>query len=317
MRDAQKIGLFAILFAALLLMYLWGDGASNAYIFDRRVKTVAAVLVAGLGVAVSSLLFQTLTHNRILTPSIIGFDSLYMLIQGVTVFFAGTAKPDFMAAQTYFLWNVLLMILFSELLYRVLFRAAGAHLYFVLLAGVICGMLFRSVYSFFMMLLDPDQFEILQYKLFASFNRIDSDLLALAAVLTILAILFGARMLPLLDVMLLGTENAHNLGVDTAWLQKKTMRIIAVLVAVSTALVGPITFLGLMVVNVAYAVFSSYRHGVLLLGSALITWAALFLGLLIVERVFSFTTNLTVILNGLGGSYFLYLLLRRGAHART
>lgn len=227
----------------------------------------------------------------------------------------GTAKPSFLEAQGFFLWNVLLMIFFSELLYRALFRAAGKHLYFILLAGVVCGMLFRSAFSFFMVLLDPDQFEILQYKMFASFNMISQDLLLLATLLILGGLLYGLRFLPKWDVFLLGVENAYNLGIDTARLQKKTMRLIAVLVAVSTALVGPITFLGLMVVNIAYAVFSSYRHSILLPGSVLVTWLMLFVGLLVVERALSFSTNLTVILNGLGGTYFIYLFLRRRGNA--
>lgn len=315
MRDRWKLFLLGLAALALLLLYLFWGGPMSDYVFDRRLKTVAAVLVTGAAVSVSSLLFQTLTHNRILTPAVIGFDSLYLLIQGITVFVTGTAKPSFLEAQGCFLWNVLLMIFFSELLYRALFRAAGKHLYFILLAGVVCGMLFRSAFSFFMVLLDPDQFEILQYKMFASFNMISQDLLLLAALLILGGLLYGLRFLPKWDVFLLGVENAYNLGIDTARLQKKTMRLIAVLVAVSTALVGPITFLGLMVVNIAYAVFSSYRHSILLPGSVLVTWLMLFVGLLVVERALSFSTNLTVILNGLGGTYFIYLLLRRRGNA--
>lgn len=313
MRDAKVLLLLAaITGAALAFFFFWDAGNMSAYIANRRAAKIAAVLIAGGGIAVSSVLFQTLTHNQILTPGVIGFDALYLFIQGAVLFFAGTATPAGMDARLYYLVNVAVMIVFAELLYRVIFRGGSHQLYFVLLAGVVCGMLFRSAFSFFMMLIDPEQFDILQTKIFVSFNTIPQELILPSLVLTLLALVYGARLLPQWDVFLLGTENAHNLGVDTHDLQRRTMRIIAVLVAASTALVGPLTFLGLLVVNIAYGILHSYRHSVVLLGTTLVTWAALFLGLVIVERVFSFTTNLTVILNFVGGTYFIYLLLREG-----
>ena len=46
--------------------------------------------ITGVAIAYSTVIFQTITHNRILTPSIMGLDSLYLLVQTVVIFFLGS-----------------------------------------------------------------------------------------------------------------------------------------------------------------------------------------------------------------------------------
>lgn len=303
----------ACCFLALLsfaAFFFVGIGNANAYIVERRLVTGAAVLLVGIAAAVSSVLFQTLTHNRILTPSVVGFDSLYLLIEAVVIFLAGAGAAG-AASRPLFLLEVALMVLFSEMLYKLLFRREGNYLYFILLAGVILGLFFRSVFSFFLVLIDPNEFDILQEKMFASFTAVQGDLLALAAVLVLLALSYACAHLREYDVFLLGRENAHNLGIDCAALERRTMRVIAVLVAAATALIGPVTFLGLMVVNLCYALLDTRRHREVGALAILLSWTMLFFGTVVCERMLTFSANLTVVLNGIGGIYFLYLILRR------
>ena len=90
---------------------------------------------------------------------------------------------------------------------------------------------------------------ILQNKLFASFNNVNVDILMFAVIIIILMIPFIYDDIKYLDVMSLGRDHAINLGVQYDKLVKKFLVIVSVLVAISTALVGPLTFLGLLVVN--------------------------------------------------------------------
>ena len=113
-----------------------------------------------------------------------------------------------------------------------------------------------------------------------------------------------------LDVITLGREQALNLGVDYDKIVKKMMLIIAILTAISTALVGPVTFLSLIVVNVTYQVIHSYKHTLLTSAAVLISVCSLVIGTLLVEKVFTFNTTLSIIINFIGGIYFLYLLLK-------
>ena len=68
------------------------------------------------------------------------------------------------------------------------------------------------------------------------------------------------RFMKYLDVMSLGREQAVNLGVDYDYVTKHVLVVVTILISVSTALVGPITFLGLLVANVAYQFIHSYKH---------------------------------------------------------
>ncbi|HOL13682.1 MAG TPA: iron chelate uptake ABC transporter family permease subunit, partial [Bacillota bacterium] len=113
-----------------------------------------------------------------------------------------------------------------------------------------------------------------------------------------------------LDVVALGRDHAINLGVDYDKLVQKMLVLVSVLVSVSTGLVGPITFLGLMVVNVARQVLKKVKHGSLLLASSLLGVVALIGGQLLVERVLNFAAPISVLINFVGGTYFIYLMLR-------
>ncbi|MCU1434805.1 MAG: enterobactin transporter permease, partial [Pseudarthrobacter sp.] len=84
----------------------------------------------------------------------------------------------------------------------------------------------------------------------------------------------------------------------------------SLLVAVSTALVGPVTFFGLLVVSLGYQLCRGFNHARLLPIVVLIGAVALVGGQLILERVFGFATALSVVIEFAGGILFLYLLLK-------
>ena len=172
------------------------------------------------------------------------------------------------------------------------------------------GTLFQSFSSFMQVIIDPNDFMIVQDRMFASFNNINTDLLTLSIVMIALVSSYFVRFVKYLDVLSLGREDAINLGVDYDHIVKRLLIIVAILISISTALVGPITFLGLLVANVSYQFLNTYRHSYLITGAVFISIIALVGGLLIVERVFTFSTTLSVIINFIGGAYFIYLLLR-------
>ena len=160
-------------------------------------------------------------------------------------------------------------------------------------------------------LIDPNEFMRIQDKMFASFNNINTDLLMISFVLIILVTLYFLKFIKYLDVLSLGKEQAINLGVDYDGIVKRLLVVVAILISISTALIGPITFLGLLVVNVTYQLFNTYQHKFLIIGSILVSIISLVGGQLIVERVFTFSTTLSVIVNFIGGVYFIYLLLKQ------
>lgn len=311
MREKTKLLLLIILAAASVAGYMFIElGPNWDYAIPRRAEKIAAIVLTGTVIAIATLLFQTVTNNRILTPSIIGLDSLYMLVQTTLVFFLGSTSMTVMNKQINFAISICFMVVFALLLYRLLFRREGQNIYFLLLLGLIFGTFFGSFTSFMQVLIDPNEFQIIQDRMFASFNNIQTEVLVMATIITAAVLMYLGKFIKYLDVLSLGKETAINLGVDYDYTVKRLLIIIAVLISVATALVGPITFLGLLVVNVAYEVFKTFKHSVLLFASALVSVIALAGGQILVEHVFSFSTQLSVIVNFVGGAYFIYLLLK-------
>lgn len=311
MREKGKLILLIVLAAVSITGFMFIElGANWDYALPRRAEKMAAIVLTGTVIAIATLLFQTITNNRILTPSIIGLDSLYMLVQTTLVFFLGSTSLTVMNKQVNFAISLGFMIVFALVLYRILFKREGQNIYFLLLLGLIVGTFFGSFTSFMQVLIDPNEFQIIQDRMFASFNNIQTDVLVMASVITALVLLYMMKFVKYLDVLSLGKETAVNLGVDYDYTVKRLLVIVAVLISVATALVGPITFLGLLVVNVAYEMFKTYKHSVLIFASALVSIVALSAGQVLVEHVFTFSTQLSVIINFVGGIYFIYLLLR-------
>ncbi len=316
MRNSTKLLILAGLAIISILLYAFYDIKGGFdYAFPRRMVRVGAMVVTGTAIAYSTVVFQTITHNRILTPSVMGLDSMYEVVQTLIFFFAGSMSIWVVNQYLNFGASIAAMVLFALLLYRFLFRADKHPIYFLLLVGIILGTLLGSLVSFLQVMIDPVEYLSLQSRLFASFMNINSDLLYLAAGILLVAFIYGYRILSQLDVISLGRENAINLGVPYDKLVMNILILSSVLIATSTALVGPITFFGLIVANLSYQYLPTYKHSTLIAGASLISIVALVGGQFLVEHIFELTTTLSVIINFIGGIYFIYLLLKESRAA--
>ncbi|CEI71872.1 iron chelate uptake ABC transporter family permease subunit [Romboutsia hominis] len=308
-RIIYLIGLMVIAFSALFLIA--GVNPEHIdYAMSQRIPKLIAIVLTGGCIAFSSMIFQTITNNNILTPSVLGLDSLYILVQTLIVFIVGI-DSKFIASKSHnFLLSVVIMVVASFVLYKKLFEKSGNNIFFLLLVGMIFGTLFKSMSTFMQVVIDPNEYATLQNSLHASFGNVNTEILLIASIILIAIIPFIYDELKYLDVLCLGKDNAINLGVDYDKVVKKMIIVVSILVSISTALVGPITFLGLLVVNITKQLLSTYKHSYLIVASILISVSTLVGGQFLVERVFSFNTTLSVIINFVGGVYFIYLLLK-------
>lgn len=303
--------LFLLVVVCSVLFLVYGlNPNSYQYALSRRIPKLIAIAMTGSGVAVSSVIFQTVTNNRILTPSVLGLDSLYNLFQTLIVFSLGSLNVALMGSNLNFLIAGGLMIVFSLFLFKMMFRRENTNLFFLLMIGMIFGTLFSSLSSFMQMVMDPNEFLIVQNKMFASFNNVKSSLLGISTITMGLTLFWVLKDTKKLDVIALGKEQAINLGIDYDRMVRKMLVAVAILVSVSTALVGPITFLGILVTNLAYQMIKDYRHSIVIPTSILLSLLALIGGQFLVERVFQFNTTIGVIINFVGGLYFIYILLK-------
>jgi iron-siderophore transport system permease protein len=303
------VALSITLVASVALFLTWGVDGHWDYALPRRLEQVVALGVVGVAVAVSTVMFQTLTQNRILTPSIMGFDALYVLLATTLVFTLGAPRVAEIPDLPMFFANTALLVVVATAGYRWVLSDSSRGLYTLVLVGVIASTLFGSLTSFMFRVMDPNEFDTLMTVLFASFNVIDTTVLGVASCLLVVGIVAAIRMIPTLDVLTLGRDTAIGLGVDHQRTVTRALIIIAGLVAVSTALVGPIVFLGLLVANLAYQLTRSQRHAVTMPAAALISVSSLVLGQAVLQHVLHFNATLGSIINLVGGVYFVGLLV--------
>ncbi|HMO30070.1 iron chelate uptake ABC transporter family permease subunit [Enterovirga sp.] len=310
-RQAAVLALLACLAGAAILAFMTLDLRGRLdFVLPLRATKLATLLLVAYAVAVSTVLFQTVTQNRILTPAVMGLDSLYVLIQTVAVFLLGGAVFGGLDKRLMFLIETAAMMLFAGLLYRALFAEERRSLDQLLLAGVVIGIFFRSLSGLLQRMIDPNDFVALQGKLFASFNTVDRSLLAVGAVLILAVTVLGWRMRHVFNVLALGRDPSIALGVEHRREVSRILMLIAVLVSVSTALVGPVTFFGLLVANLAYHLVPTYRHAAILPAAVLVAVICLVGGQVVLERVFSSAAALSIVIEFVGGIVFIILLLR-------
>lgn len=279
--------------------------------FERRLRTAIAIVIAAFCGAVATVLFHTVTHNRILTPQIIGLDYLYVLIQTVGVVLVGGSFVSNSDSVPQFLAQTAGMVLFAAVLYGWLFSGRFASLFLLLLAGVVLGLAFRALAEFLQRLLSPTEFDALSIKLYGRLTAVNADLLpiAVAACLVVGVIVWRRR--AVLDVLLLGRDPAIGLGVNHRRELMLALVLIAVLVSISTALVGPMMFYGFIIATLSYQLAGDWRHRATVPMAFLIGVIMLAAGQFVLHNVFYAIGMLTVIIEFVGGILFLAMLFRR------
>ena len=306
------ISIIAYLFFWLLTQS-YGNISIHAIlrITQRRSLHLIAMIVSSTLIAFASLSFQTLTQNRILTPSVLGFDSIFSATQTFVLFIFGANSILLSNPYINFTLTSLIMILVSLIVYGYLLKKYSKNIAFLLLFGLVISTLLRSSSNFLQILMNPDEFQSLVSLTTVSISNIDSKLIlyTLPFMLVIIALFY--RKSNQYDVMALGRDSALSLGLDYDKTQRSTLIYLSSAIAISTALIGPVTFLGLIAVNSAKELLKSYKHTQLFMTSSLLSIVLLILGQLIIEQI-GYITSVTVLLNLVGGIYLIYLILKEG-----
>lgn len=301
--------LTAVAVACYLLLFIRG---SFDFAFPRRLTVLGAMIVAAFAHGMGTVVFHTVTDNRILTPSIIGFDSLYTLMQTLTVFFFGATAIASTEGIPKLIAQTTLMVLLATLLYRWLFSGRFGSLFLMLLVGVVLGMAFDSLSTFVQRMLSPTEYDMLSVELFGRLSSVDSDYLPLAfgVCLGVGVILWRRRYR--LDALLLGRETSTNIGIEYKRELTLMLVLIALLVAFATALAGPMTFFGFLVATLAYQITGTYKHQYVMPMAFLLGVFTLAAGQFVMQHLFYAGGFLTVIIEFVGGILFLFMLLRKG-----
>ncbi|WP_230660628.1 iron chelate uptake ABC transporter family permease subunit [Psychrobacter sp. I-STPA10] len=306
-RHVVAVTLLLFVISCLLFMTINAHGHWD-FILPLRGKKLLGLMMVGYAIGTATLLLQTLTHNPILTPYLLGYDAIYVLIQRLLVFTLGGLGYASLPLLPKYGFEVGCMVLFSVLLFRLLFTKARQDLTQMILVGVIFGILCHSLSNLVARLINPSDFAVIQYASYAQFNNINTQLLSISMVVVIAAMILIWRWRHQCDVLMLGKPVAINLGIDYQKFGLKLLAMIAILVSVSTALVGPVSFFGLLVCALTNRITPNMSHSMRLPLVAFVAMTTLVLGQTIFEQLLGMAGVLSVVIEVGGGIVFLLLL---------
>ena len=284
------------------------------YAMKLRIPKVIAMIITAFAIGAATIIFQSVINNTIVTPCLLGMNALYTLIHTSVVFVLGSGSILFTNDNLSFLVDLVLMGIIATVVYSWLFKMTGHNVLYVLLVGTVLTSFFSSIQSTLTRVMDPNEYDTLLTSLVASFSNINSGIIIFSVIILALIVVIFRKEFALLDVITLGKEQAINLGVDYDRCIRRLLLAITLCIAVATAMVGPISFLGLIIANISRQLLKTYRHTQLIAGVALMGVIALIGGQFIVERVFVYSIPISVFITVAGGIYFLYLILKGSRH---
>ena len=281
------------------------------YAMKIRTPKLIVMILTAFAIGGASIVFQSVINNRIVTPCLLGMNSLYTLIHTAVVFFAGSSSILAANANLSFAADLIIMGVTATLIYSYFFKKTKHNVLYVLLIGTVLTSLFSSIQTTLTRVMDPNEYDNLLNTLVASFSNINTEIIIFSVIVLGVVIAFLGKDLSVLNVLTLGKNQAINLGVNYERSVRRLLLGVTLFIAVATAMVGPISFLGLILANLSRQLLKTYKHSFLMLGSALFGIIVLVGGQLIVEQVFTYSVPISVFITVGGGIYFLYLLLTR------
>ena len=311
----KRVVTLLILVLGFSLLYIGLDFFQlTAYVQKARLTKLLSFLIVILLIVPPTIVFQTIVNSRYLSPSIIGMDAVYVLIQSL-IYFMGYHYLSQLMNHSLILFLIQIGLMLS-ICYLSLYLAKINWLSTVnesiwLMIGMIFGTVLRNLSTFFQVLMAPNEYLALQSRLFASFQSVSKELLGIAFIIAILsnAYLFYKRYL--LDVYHLGKTTALTLGVDIQKETKRLLLLIVLMLGTATAFVGPLTFLGFMVANITYYLTPKHHHLERLTIGILFGLVMILCGQLLIERVLNLQFNLNIMIEGIGGLMFFLLLFKK------
>lgn len=309
--NKKKMLILALLsiIAMFIYLFLFMNMRYFNYFMSLRIPKLMVMIVVAFSIGAASIVFQSIINNTIVTPCLLGMNSLYTLIHTAVVFFLGSGSIFVVQANLSFGLDLFLMGIIATVIYSYLFKKTKHNVLYVLLTGTIMATFFTSIQTTLTRIMDPNEYDSLLTSLVASFSNINTSILLFSVSLMAVIIFCLRKELALLDVITLGKDQAINLGVDYDQTIRRLLLGVTLFIAIATAMVGPISFLGLIVANLSRQYFKTYRHQTLILGACFIGIILLVGGQIVVERVYNYGIPISVFITVGGGIYFLYLLL--------
>ncbi|GAB3040954.1 iron chelate uptake ABC transporter family permease subunit [Sediminivirga luteola] len=323
--DARHLRTYALVMTVLVVLAIgftvaimtWNNPmpfGSEGYwtIAGMRRDSLLTIGVVALCHAMATIAFQTAVGNRIITPGIMGFGSLYTAIQTALVYLFGVPAAAMLVGVTPFLLQTVAMLLLATMLYTWLLSGRFSNVHIMLLVGVVIGGTLGSLSNFMQRMLTPSEFDVLTARLFGNISNARADYLPYAIPIALAVTVVLWLWAPKLNVLSLGKTAALNLGLNHKRALIVVLMLVSILIAMATALVGPMMFLGFLSAMLAYQFADTYSHRLLFPMGFLFGYTILAAAYFTLRHVWNAGGAVTIVVELVGGIVFLVFLLRKG-----
>lgn len=322
-RRRDRTVFFILIFCVLISMmgYLLfnsypGKPQLFRYILSLRLPTLICMIIASVAIGGATLIFQSIVNNQIVTPALLGMNSIYTFLHTAVAFIVGTGSKLYLNPNLSFCVDLITMGVVATLVYWYLFKKTKHNILYIMLIGTVLSSFFGSIQSSMIRIMEPDEYDTLLTTLVADFNNVNGEIIVISIVCLVAIAVFFIPDLRQLDVIAMGRNQAINLGVDYDHAIRRLLFGVVLCIAVATATIGPVSFLGLIVANLSRQIMKTYQHTHLIVGASLLGMIALVGGQMVSQHVFHFTVPVSTFVTIGGGIYFLYLLLcKKGANS--
>lgn len=280
-------------------------------ILQIRLPRILIAAIAGAGLATAGAVFQAVFQNPLAEPYLLGISSGASLGATIAIilgggFFLGTVGSITLFAFAGAILTVLLVLAISG--------NSRGNLGNLLLGGIAVGYIFQAIISFLMML-NQDKMERIVFWMMGSFTFTSWDKVKLAFVLVVLCVIIININAPKLNILSLGSEEAHSLGVDPQKAGIFFLIISCMLTASVVSASGIIGFVGLLVPHLL-RLFTGPDHRKLLPASAAGGACLLMLADIAARSMMApKEIPVGVITAFIGGPFFLIMLRKRRREA--
>ena len=180
--NVRKLMIMAGLAVIAALLYMLVDshfGNEKLFMYAMRIRTpkLIAMLITAFAIGGASIVFQSIINNTIVTPCLLGMNSLYTLIHTAVVFVAGAGSLLAVNSNAAFAVDLLLMGISATIIYSYLFKKTNHNVLYVLLIGTVLSSFFGSIQTTLTRVMDPNEYDALLTTLVASFSNINSEII--------------------------------------------------------------------------------------------------------------------------------------------
>lgn len=249
---------------------LTGNAQNPIYreiIFNHRLPKALTAILAGASLSVAGVLMQTLFHNPLAGPDVLGITSGASL--GVALLTLGTTSLPFWLLSG---WGQVFAAVVGATAVLLLVIAASVKIsqtVSLLIIGMMFSYFASAIVSILQSMSNPDTLKLFITWTFGSLASVGWEQMSMMASVTVVGVFSSLLLQKPLNILLLGKNYASGLGVSVPRLRLYIIMATALLAGTSTAFTGPIAFIGITMPHVARGLFHTPNHRIILPASLL------------------------------------------------